>query len=107
MLLTRELLEGLAPGGEVFDEAYSPGYFEDSDLCLRAREAGFTLLYEPGAEVLHHGKATAALVAEEGSLDVWGRFELNRHRFLARWGPWLTRDAEDAMRPTTARGVRA
>ncbi|MCW8137403.1 MAG: glycosyltransferase [Planctomycetota bacterium] len=93
MLLTRALMERLAPDGEIFDESYSPGYFEDSDLCMRAREAGFALVYEPGAEVLHHGKATASLVASEGSLDVWGRFDLNRRRFHERWARRLEEDA--------------
>jgi len=92
LLLTRALLERLAPDGAPFDEAYSPGYFEDSDLCLRAREAGFVLLYEPGAEVLHHGKATSSLVAKEGALDVWGRFEVNKRRFHDRWAAQLARD---------------
>ena len=92
MLLTRGLLERVAPGGQPFDEAYSPGYFEDSDLCLRAREAGFALLYEPGAEVLHHGKATANLLASRGELDVWGRFEANKRRFHRRWAERLALD---------------
>ena len=93
LLLSRALLDRLAPDGRVFDEAYSPGYFEDSDLCLRARAAGFRLVYEPGAEVFHHGKATSSLVAREGRLDVWGRFEENRRRFHARWADTLAADA--------------
>ena len=101
LLLTRALLERLAPDGRVFDEAFSPGYFEDSDLCLRARQAGFRLVYEPGAEVFHHGKATAHLVAREGRVDVWGRFEHNRRLFQARWAAqlqadWTAREAERA-----------
>ncbi|MGE0713336.1 MAG: glycosyltransferase [Planctomycetota bacterium] len=111
MFLTRQLLERLAPSGEVFDEGFSPGYFEDSDLCFRAREAGFALLYEPAAELVHHGKATASLVAGEGSVDVWGRFELNKRRFHARWAAQLARDASADPRGERAsplrEGVRA
>ena len=92
MLLTRALLERLAPNGRVFDEAYSPGYFEDSDLCLRARNAGFSLLYEPAAEVVHHGKATSCLIDERGELAIWDRFEANKRRFLRRWAVQLARD---------------
>ncbi len=89
MLLTRQLL--LRVG--VFDEVYSPGYFEDSDLCLRARAAGLTLLYEPGAEVFHQAKATADLVAKErGGWDVWGQFARNSQRFQARWRAQLAAD---------------
>ena len=91
MLLTRELLEAVG----AFDEAYSPGYFEDSDLCLRAREAGFSLVYEPGAEVIHRAKVTSSAVAREGKLDVWGRFQENERRFRARWGERLAADEAD------------
>ena len=91
LLLTRALLDELVGGP--FDEAYSPGYFEDSDLSLRAREAGFSCLYEPRAELHHHGKATAALVAREGSQDVWGQFSRNERRFRERWAGRLKEDA--------------
>jgi glycogen(starch) synthase len=105
MLLTRALLDRLAPDGRVFDEAaFGPGYFEDSDLCQRARQACFDLVYEPGAEVVHHGKATANLVAREGRVDIWARFEQNRRLFHDRWAPELAHDlaarqAEDAPLP--------
>jgi glycogen(starch) synthase len=94
LLLTRELIDDVG----VFDEAYSPGYFEDSDLCLRAREAGFKLLYEPAAEVHHHGKATANAVAREGKLDLWGQFERNKRRFYERWAPRLASDEDERPR---------
>ncbi|MCO5171171.1 MAG: glycosyltransferase [Planctomycetes bacterium] len=100
LLLTRALLDRLAPDGRVFHEAFSPGYFEDSDLCLRARQAGFELVYEPGAELLHHGKATARLVAREGQLDVWGRFEANQRLFLERWGPQIEADLAERRAET-------
>lgn len=37
-----------------FDEQFFPGYYEDTDLCLRARHAGFKILYWPPALVHHH-----------------------------------------------------
>ncbi len=36
-----------------FDEAYSPSYFEDVDICLRVREAGFKVFYEPRVSFIH------------------------------------------------------
>lgn len=33
-------------------------YAEDSDLCLRLREAGWRVLYEPGGRMAHHESAT-------------------------------------------------
>jgi GT2 family glycosyltransferase len=53
-LYRRRALEDL--GG--FDEAFF-AYLEDVDLGLRARLAGYRWLYEPAAEVLHHGHGSA------------------------------------------------
>lgn len=36
-----------------FDERYAGGYFEDVALCLRARELGFTVWYEPTVTFTH------------------------------------------------------
>ena len=35
------------------DEQFSPGYYEDVDLCLRATRAGYAVMYWPSA-VVHH-----------------------------------------------------
>ncbi len=48
MLVRRELLEKLG----LFDEGY-PLFFEDVDLCFRARNAGWKVVYFPGAEIAH------------------------------------------------------
>ncbi|MEC9374386.1 MAG: glycosyltransferase family 2 protein, partial [Planctomycetota bacterium] len=43
-------------------------YFEEVDLCLRARKAGFEILYLPGANIVHlEGAATG--VGETGKAD--------------------------------------
>jgi glycosyltransferase involved in cell wall biosynthesis/GT2 family glycosyltransferase len=94
MLLTRGLLNDVG----IFDEAFSPAYFEDSDLGMRAREAGFVLVYEPGAEVFHKGKATAEVVAREGKLPIWERFEENKRLFYTRWSKRLAEDEEARRR---------
>ena len=41
-----------------YDSLYFPGIFEDMDLCLRARRAGFHLYYEPRSLVFHMGQAS-------------------------------------------------
>jgi GT2 family glycosyltransferase len=36
-----------------FDEGYTRGYFEDVDLCLKVREAGYRVRYEPDVTLIH------------------------------------------------------
>lgn len=70
-----------------FDEAYAPAYYEETDYCMRLREAGLRVLYEPAAVVDHYefgsqvqqGDATAASLR-------------NRARFRARHAAALARD---------------
>lgn len=48
MLLTRAMLQRIG----IFDERFFM-YFEDSDLCWRARRAGYRLVYTPASRVRH------------------------------------------------------
>ena len=54
MLLSRGVLEQL----NGFDERYFR-YLEDVDVCLRARKAGFRVVFAPRARVHHKGKGMA------------------------------------------------
>lgn len=36
-----------------FDERFIPAYYEDADFCLRVREAGQIVWYEPSAVAIH------------------------------------------------------
>lgn len=60
---------------DCFDEGYVNGY-EDTDLCMRYREAGYKLVYRPDCVAIHH----------EGQTEGRQQFEeRNRKRFLSRW----------------------
>ncbi len=37
-----------------FDEGYAPAYYEETDYCMRLREAGLRVIYEPAAAVDHY-----------------------------------------------------
>lgn len=50
MAIRRTLLE--ETGG--FDEDFFPAYFEETDLCLEARNRGLSVVYEPRSVVVHH-----------------------------------------------------
>jgi GT2 family glycosyltransferase len=50
LLLRRELVESLG----LFDERFWI-WFEEVDLCRRAQQAGWKVMYTPRAEIFHHG----------------------------------------------------
>jgi GT2 family glycosyltransferase len=49
MLIKRSLLEEVG----LFDMGYHPIYYEDADICVRARQAGYRLLMVPTAKMWH------------------------------------------------------
>ena len=59
------------------DERYAKAYFEDSDLCMRARKAGWRVTYTPDSGVVHVGRHSRA-----GS---GGHYAANRELFERRW----------------------
>jgi len=36
-----------------FDQAFAPAYYEETDFCMRVRDAGYRVLYEPRAIIRH------------------------------------------------------
>lgn len=67
-----------------FDPLFSPAYFEDSDLCVRAVQHGRRVVYQPRATAFHYENATAPKrETVERLLDA------NRAKFRARHGDRL------------------
>ena len=60
MILARDVLEAI--GG--FDERFFM-YCEEADLCLRVREAGWSVLFAPEFEFVHIGGASTRQRADE------------------------------------------
>jgi tetratricopeptide (TPR) repeat protein len=79
LLVRREVLDRIGR----LDECFGTGYFEDDDLCVRAREAGFRLLVALDVFVHHFGGRTF----QQLGLDARERLEANFHLFRAKWGP--------------------
>lgn len=77
MLVTRRCFEAL--GG--FDEERFPIAYNDIDLCLRARAAGFRTIWTPFARLIHHESLTRGS-DEEGPRQV--RFEIEKERLRDR-----------------------
>lgn len=81
LLIRRSLFE--AVGG--FDEGYING-FEDADLCLKVREHGYLIVYQPRSVVVHLESQTPERKGHEHS---------NAARFLDRWGgQWWAADED-------------
>ena len=78
--IRREVIQKIGPLSEDFES-----YFEDTDYCFRAREAGFKVLMCGGVTLVHR---------EHGSTEqVSGRFErvfqTSRATFRKKWGDKL------------------
>lgn len=74
-----------------FDTAYTKGYFEDTDLCMKVREAGYRVRYEPRVTFIH----------KVGSAGGSAHFMQNARLFKSRWV-----DTGKARPDTTAIHVR-
>ncbi len=79
LLVRRAVLDQI--GG--FDERYGLGFFDDDDLCVRAREAGFRLLVALDVFVHHFGSRTFAGLG----IDCNQQLQDNFQRFQEKWGP--------------------
>jgi len=77
MLVRRRVFEAL--GG--FDERFFL-YAEDMDLCVRVREAGYRVGYEPAAVVRHQGGASAPRPS------LYGTLARSRIQFARKHASW-------------------
>jgi len=91
MLIKRRVIDAIG----LLDEIFSPGYYEDSDYCFRAREAGFRCLYSPHAEIFHHASVTATALQQAGP----GLNEVARRNELLFRSRWAHRFVPDGGQP--------
>jgi len=65
-----------------FDEQYSPGYYEDTDLCFGARSLGYKVMYCPFSIVIHHEGISSGTDLKSGMK----KFQLiNKEKFVNKW----------------------
>ena len=76
VLLRREVLDHI--GG--FDERYGLGFFDDDDLSVRARRAGFQLFVALGVFVHHFGSRTFASLGVDAHKQLQANFEQRTRR---------------------------
>lgn len=63
-----------------FDESYYPVFFEDVDLCWRAKREGWRVVYQPGAVAYHNESVTY----DRRSSRYYSYFHANRLRFVVK-----------------------
>jgi GT2 family glycosyltransferase len=82
-----------------FSEDFAPGYYEDTDLCFRVREAGRRVVVQPAARVIHHEGATSGTDIAGTGMKRFQR--INQRKFVARWHEVLQRHGESTGSPHT------
>jgi GT2 family glycosyltransferase len=102
LMVPKPLFESV--GG--FDPRYAPGYYEDTDLAFKVRQAGYRVLYQPLSAVIHHEGATGGTDISTGAKK---HQEINRSTFAEVWIDELAKrpingDVTFLQRPRTASG---
>lgn len=94
MILRRSMLDRIG----LLDEGLYT-YFDDLDICLRARRAGWETWYVPESRIVHiEGASTGVTGAQARPKRLpsyW--FEARRRYFLKSHGPWYTAAADAAF----------
>lgn len=72
-----------------FDEVNLPVAFNDVDLCLKIRQAGYRLVWTPYAELYHRESASRGSDLTPQQI---ARFEREKAYLAGRWGAALERD---------------
>jgi GT2 family glycosyltransferase/SAM-dependent methyltransferase len=80
LVTTRALFRQL--GG--FNQMFSPAYYEDSDYCMQAWEAGYSVLYEPTAVIRHYESASS-----DGNDAAKPAMAINQQKFRDKWNERL------------------
>ena len=80
-----------------FDEGYRRGYFEDVDLCMRVRAAGYRVWYEPRAVFTHHVGQSAQTKTDEEARAAARSFMRNSYRFHHKWDATITPDVQQVF----------
>lgn len=90
VMIPRKLWDEL--GG--FDEAFSPAYCEDSDLCFRVRQHGYKVFYQPFSVAVHFEGVTHGTNVNQG---VKHYQVVNQKKLVERWKDELAKKSPNAV----------
>lgn len=77
--------------GGLDEEAFKVSY-NDVDLCLKVRSAGYLVVWTPHALVLHEGSVSQKQVDQATQQAKVKRFREEQDVMYDRWLPWIARD---------------
>jgi GT2 family glycosyltransferase len=82
LMVRRDVFERL----NGFDERFAPAYYEEADLCMRMREAGYRVVYDPRIVISHFEFGSSSTPAVALALQKQHReiFEQRHHDILVR-----------------------
>ncbi len=75
-----------------FDIRFAPAYYEDTDLAFSARALGYKVVCVPTSIVIHHEGLSHGTSVASGLKSYQ---EINRGKFLAKWGKVLEQHWEN------------
>lgn len=92
----------------IFDERFSPGYYEDTDLCMFVWSSGGRVLFQPESVAIHfegvsHGRDVSSGIKKFQTL--------NRRKFVDKW-KWMLRkqyaaDSRNVLRARDRLGAKS
>ena len=63
-----------------FDEHFYPAYYEEVDLCMKIRDAGHKIVFQPSALVIHYEFGSS-----NSKNDAVGLLAVNQEKFYHKW----------------------
>ncbi|MFA5321617.1 MAG: rhamnan synthesis F family protein, partial [Smithella sp.] len=102
LMVRRDLFERLRG----FDKEFAPAYYEETDLCMRIRQAGFRVVYDPNVEVMHFefgSSANSAFALQQRNRNIFT--ERHRSALAAYHMPSDSRHLDARMRMRHKRRV--
>jgi hypothetical protein len=67
-------------------------YYEDTDYCVRTRQAGLKVMYAGGVSPLHYHNTSTI----ENKVDFWSIYNVSKKVYTAKWASWHRDECYDA-----------
>ena len=78
ILIKKELFESIG----MFSEEFAPAYYEDTDLSMKVRAAGYKVMYQPFSKIIHFEGVSCG---KDTSCGIKKFQEINREKFYNKW----------------------